>query len=167
LKLISQFARLKICTLALSPVARCCEHGNEHSGSIIWKYLLTIWVAKSFLQRSKVIFHITSTHTCSTQLKTYPLVCMTCWCGIIISETSSVSWGLAGRIWARTGCQFNISCQVQFATGDCGDRLECNGAGGEPQASVAEITLNGPGGLDYYNVSIVDGFNVGLQVSCS
>jgi hypothetical protein len=32
---------------------------------------------------------------------------------------------------------------------------------------VAEITLNGPGGLDYYNVSIVDGFNVGLQVSCS
>jgi hypothetical protein len=42
LKPIFQIFLLKICTEALNPVAGCCEHGNEHPGSIMWKNLLTI-----------------------------------------------------------------------------------------------------------------------------
>jgi hypothetical protein len=42
--------------------------------------------------------------------------------------------------------------------------LECNGAGGEPPATLAEIRLNGAGGLDFYDISLVDGFNVPVQV---
>lgn len=70
----------------------------------------------------------------------------------------------AGRIWARTGCNFNQNGQGHCETGDCGDRLQCNGAGGVPPATLAEVTLRGSGGQDYYDVSLVDGFNVPVQV---
>nr|QGX74964.1 thaumatin [Oryctes rhinoceros] len=63
----------------------------------------------------------------------------------------------AGRFWARTWCSWdNFFCE----TGDCGFRLECAGNGGAPPVSLAEITLRGWGGLDYYDISLVDGFNV-------
>jgi hypothetical protein len=42
--------------------------------------------------------------------------------------------------------------------------LQCNGAGGVPPVTLAEITLNGAGGKDFYDVSLVDGFNVPVQV---
>ena len=42
--------------------------------------------------------------------------------------------------------------------------MRCNGAGGVPPVTLAEITLNGAGGLDFYDVSLVDGFNVPVQV---
>jgi hypothetical protein len=42
--------------------------------------------------------------------------------------------------------------------------LQCNGAGGVPPVTLAEITLNGAGGNDFYDVSLVDGFNVPVQV---
>lgn len=43
--------------------------------------------------------------------------------------------------------------------------MECNGAGGVPPVSLAEITLRGWGGLDYYDISLVDGFNVRVKVN--
>ncbi|XP_042009477.1 pathogenesis-related thaumatin-like protein 3.5 [Salvia splendens] len=66
-----------------------------------------------------------------------------------------------GRIWARTGCDFghNGTCQ----TGDCGPRLRCT-APGQPPASIAEFSLGGGGGTDYYDVSLVDGFNLPVLV---
>ncbi|KAL3846041.1 hypothetical protein ACJIZ3_003444 [Penstemon smallii] len=71
--------------------------------------------------------------------------------------------GWSGRIWARTGCTFdpatgNGSCQ----TGDCGGRFECNGIGATPPASLFEITLGIGDGIDFYDVSIVDGYNLPL-----
>jgi hypothetical protein len=42
--------------------------------------------------------------------------------------------------------------------------LKCNGAAGDPPATQVEITLNGDGEKDYYYVSLVDGFNVPVQV---
>ena len=71
-------------------------------------------------------------------------------------------WG--GRFWARTRCNFDASGQGFCVTGDCGNKLECNGAGGIPPVTLAEITLNGAGGKDFYDVSLVDGFNVPVQV---
>ena len=85
-------------------------------------------------------------------------------CNILFQRTVNVADGWAGRVWARTGCNFDGSGQGHCATGDCGDKLECNGAGGVPPVTLAEITLNGAGGKDFYDVSLVDGFNVPVQV---
>ncbi|KAJ7541405.1 hypothetical protein O6H91_10G058200 [Diphasiastrum complanatum] len=80
------------------------------------------------------------------------------------SSSLTVPFGWSGRMWARTGCQFDSGGQGSCLTGDCGNKLQCNGIGGEPPASLVEITLNGAAGLDFYDVSLVDGFNVPLNL---
>ena len=45
-------------------------------------------------------------------------------------------------------------------TGDCGGRLECDGSGATPPASLFEITLGQGNDKDFYDVSIVDGYNL-------
>lgn len=72
--------------------------------------------------------------------------------------------GWSGRFWARSGCKFNQSGkQGNCTTGDCGGGLlECNGAGGAPPASLAEFTLDSP--EDFYDVSLVDGFNMPVSI---
>jgi hypothetical protein len=47
---------------------------------------------------------------------------------------------------------------------DAGNRIECNGAGGEPPASLAEMTFTGDGGKDFYDVSLVDGYNLPIKM---
>lgn len=71
--------------------------------------------------------------------------------------------GWSGRFWARTGCNFDASGNGQCSTGDCGRSLNCTG-GGVPPVSLAEFTLNGSGGKDFYDVSLVDGYNVGVGI---
>ncbi|KAL5569038.1 hypothetical protein UlMin_025613 [Ulmus minor] len=72
----------------------------------------------------------------------------------------------SGRIWGRQGCCFNPqtgegSCQ----TGDCAGLLNCNGIAGNPPATVVEITLSTPkSSLHYYDVSLVDGFNLPVSM---
>ncbi|CAH1101162.1 unnamed protein product [Psylliodes chrysocephalus] len=66
----------------------------------------------------------------------------------------------AGRFWGRTWCDPNTNYCL---TGDCGSRIECQGNGGAPPASLAEITLKGAGGLDFYEISLVDGFNLAIS----
>lgn len=75
---------------------------------------------------------------------------------------SSVPTGWSGRIWARTGCNFDASGIGTCQTGDCGGRLECNGSGASPPASLFEITLGTGDMKDFYDVSIVDGYNLPL-----
>lgn len=88
--------------------------------------------------------------------------------GFRLDNGQRVSVGVAddwaGRFWGRTGCNFNQNGQGHCATGDCGDKLQCNGAGGVPPATLVEVTLRGSGGQDFYDVSLVDGFNVPLQI---
>ncbi|KAJ9585053.1 hypothetical protein L9F63_020608 [Diploptera punctata] len=74
------------------------------------------------------------------------------------SISTDDSW--AGRFWGRTGCN---SGTQHCDSGDCGNKLECAGAGGIPPVTLIEFTLNGWQGLDYYDVSLVDGFNVAAQ----
>lgn len=76
-----------------------------------------------------------------------------------MSVHSADNW--AGRFWGRTWCNSNTQ---HCLTGDCGNKLQCNGAGGVPPASLAEITLKGAGGLDFYDISLVDGFNTEISV---
>ncbi|PSN38884.1 Thaumatin-like protein [Blattella germanica] len=79
-------------------------------------------------------------------------------------ETVMTDDDWAGRFWVRTGCSFDENGNGHCETGDCGNKLECAGAAGEPPATLVEFTLNGAGGQDFYDVSLVDGFNVGIQV---
>ncbi|XP_054789272.1 pathogenesis-related thaumatin-like protein 3.5 [Prosopis cineraria] len=72
--------------------------------------------------------------------------------------TAPVGW--SGRIWARTGCKFDSSGNGSCVTGACGSSLKC-AASGKPPASLAEFTLVAS---DYYDVSLVDGFNVPVAV---
>jgi len=70
--------------------------------------------------------------------------------------------GWSGRFWGRTGCVFDASGAGSCATGDCGRGLTCNGAGGAPPATLAEFTI---GDTDFYDVSLVDGYNVPLSIT--
>lgn len=73
------------------------------------------------------------------------------------------SW--AGRLWARTICSTDPSGRFTCATGDCGSgTVECSGNGAAPPATLAEFTLNGDSGLDFYDVSLVDGYNAPMLV---
>ncbi|KAH9682806.1 hypothetical protein WN943_028757 [Citrus x changshan-huyou] len=70
--------------------------------------------------------------------------------------------GWSGRIWARTGCSFDEFGVGSCQTGDCGGRLQCDGSGATPPASLFEITLGKGNDKDFYDVSIVDGYNLPL-----
>ncbi|KAL9242098.1 hypothetical protein vseg_016133 [Gypsophila vaccaria] len=74
------------------------------------------------------------------------------------------SW--SGRIWARTQCSVDGATQkFVCATADCGSgQIPCNGKGAIPPASLVEFTLNGAGNMDFYDVSLVDGFNLPVSV---
>ncbi|VFQ81939.1 unnamed protein product [Cuscuta campestris] len=83
------------------------------------------------------------------------------------SRAFQVSSSWSGRIWGRTGCTFDpVTGQGSCATADCGsNQMECNGAGATPPATLAEFTVGGPAGTpDFYDVSLVDGFNLPMQV---
>lgn len=70
--------------------------------------------------------------------------------------------GWHGRFWGRTGCSFDGSGKGKCETGDCGGLAKCSGVGGQPPATLAEFSLGPP--LDYYDVSLVDGYNLRVSV---
>ncbi|KAL3505261.1 hypothetical protein ACH5RR_035102 [Cinchona calisaya] len=81
--------------------------------------------------------------------------------GATIQLSAPAGW--SGRFWARTGCNFDDSGHGKCSTGDCG-ALKCIG-GGEPPVSLAEFTIaSGTVDKDFYDVSLVDGYNVGIGV---
>ncbi|KAL9244859.1 hypothetical protein vseg_018580 [Gypsophila vaccaria] len=84
------------------------------------------------------------------------------------SRTLQAPTGWSGRFWARTGCTLNPSSNLFYcATADCGSgAVECSGSGAEPPATLAEFTL-GSGSDDFYDVSLVDGYNIPLLVEAS
>ncbi|TYJ19855.1 hypothetical protein E1A91_A09G219900v1 [Gossypium mustelinum] len=86
----------------------------------------------------------------------------------------SVPAGWSGRIWGRTGCKFDANGVGLCQTGDCGGRLQCDGNGATPPASLFEITLGSGNEQDFYDVSLVDGYNLpifaaprGVHGSCN
>jgi hypothetical protein len=99
------------------------------------------------------------------KLNSYPLLFTTCWLVIFFFQKSvQISDGWAGKFWGRTGCVFDINGHGHCDTGDCGKKMECNGAPGVSPFNQAEIRLNAIGKLDIYHVSVVDGFNIPVQV---
>ncbi|KAK9147811.1 hypothetical protein Scep_006568 [Stephania cephalantha] len=77
----------------------------------------------------------------------------------------NVNPGTAGaRIWARTNCNFDGSGRGSCQTGDCGGVLECRGYG-QPPNTLAEYALNQFNNMDFFDISLVDGFNVPMDFS--
>ncbi|CAN6442575.1 unnamed protein product [Victoria cruziana] len=71
----------------------------------------------------------------------------------------------SGRIWGRTGCHYSHA-GFRCATGDCGGRIECGGAGGAAPATLAQFSVHHPHtDLSSYSVSLVDGFNLPMTVT--
>ena len=68
----------------------------------------------------------------------------------------------AARIWARTGCQFDAAGRGSCRTGDCGGVLRCTGYGRAPN-TLAEFALNQFNNLDFFDISLIDGFNVPMS----
>ncbi|KAK2656999.1 hypothetical protein Ddye_010051 [Dipteronia dyeriana] len=83
------------------------------------------------------------------------------------STSLSVPASWSGRFWGRTFCSQDATTnKFTCVTGNCGSgTLECSGTGAAPPATLAEFTLNGAGGLDFYDVSLVDGYNLPMLIS--
>ncbi|KAF8666210.1 hypothetical protein HU200_053740 [Digitaria exilis] len=83
-----------------------------------------------------------------------------------LDAPSSGAW--SGTFWARTGCAVDSSTgRFSCATADCGSGdVACEGRGPSPPVTLVEVTLAG-GGQDFYDVSLVDGFNVPVRVAPS
>ncbi|KAI0256168.1 thaumatin-like protein [Lactifluus subvellereus] len=73
----------------------------------------------------------------------------------------------AGRIWARRDCDFTTNPGPNSCLdGGCNGGLLCdpNTGTGVPPATIAEFTLDAAQGLDFYDVSLVDGYNLPMRV---
>ncbi|GKD00522.1 P21-like protein, partial [Tanacetum coccineum] len=68
------------------------------------------------------------------------------------------------RIWPRTNCNFDGSGRGWCQTGDCNGLLQCQNYGTPPN-SLAEYALNQFMNLDFFDISLIDGFNVPMEFS--
>ncbi|ESQ47233.1 hypothetical protein EUTSA_v10028225mg [Eutrema salsugineum] len=74
----------------------------------------------------------------------------------------SSSW--TGSIWGRSFCSTNTTGGFSCATGDCGSgKIECSKAG-TPPATLAEFSLASFDGKDFYDITVVDGYNLPMLV---
>ncbi|KAL9107750.1 MAG: hypothetical protein Q9227_007372 [Pyrenula ochraceoflavens] len=89
--------------------------------------------------------------------------------GDSLNQTVSADW--QGRVWGRTNCSFNADGTAPAnnapgkacLTGDCGGTVTCKGTGETP-ASLAEFTLQTTSGQTFYDLSLVDGYNVPMGI---
>ncbi|MFC1418013.1 thaumatin family protein [Streptacidiphilus cavernicola] len=75
------------------------------------------------------------------------------------SLTVGNSWG--GRIWGRTGC--TTDAHGSCLTGDC--TTSCSGP--TTPTTLGEFTFNAFDGMDFYDVSMVDGANLPMYINIS
>ncbi|KAA8522371.1 hypothetical protein F0562_013268 [Nyssa sinensis] len=66
------------------------------------------------------------------------------------------------RIWARTNCIFDEAGRGKCETGDCDGLLECKGYGSPPNTLI-EYAFNQFNNMDFFDISLVDGFNVPVE----
>ncbi|KAG8989795.1 hypothetical protein FRB94_014007 [Tulasnella sp. JGI-2019a] len=74
----------------------------------------------------------------------------------------------AGRIWGRRDCDFSTNPGPNSCIdGGCNGGLLCdpNTGTGVPPATLAEFTLSASSGLNYYDVSLVDGYNLPISIT--
>ncbi|XP_047053733.1 G-type lectin S-receptor-like serine/threonine-protein kinase SD2-5 isoform X1 [Lolium rigidum] len=67
-----------------------------------------------------------------------------------------------GRLWGRTGCSFHGKGGQSCQTGDCGGVLACTD-NGQPPISLAEFKIGQGQTDDFFDISLVNGFNVPMD----
>ncbi|CAO2652396.1 Nn.00g006790.m01.CDS01 [Neocucurbitaria sp. VM-36] len=84
------------------------------------------------------------------------------------NQTVSEDW--QGRVWGRTNCSFNADGSGPAEgrgkacySGDCNGILNCR-VGGDVPVSLAEFTLDAGDGHTYYDISLVDGYNIPMAI---
>jgi hypothetical protein len=82
--------------------------------------------------------------------------------GASLSFTVPDHWDV--RVWARTGCSFDAAGDGHCTTGDCG-RFQCGSTWGEFPSTLAEFNLNAWNGMDFYDVSLVEGNNLPMWIN--
>jgi hypothetical protein len=80
------------------------------------------------------------------------------------SVTITTPNNLNTRFWGRTGCSFSSAGVGHCQTGDCGGVFQCKGWGTIP-ATLAEVNFDAWDGLDFYDVSMVDGSNLPMYIN--
>jgi hypothetical protein len=80
------------------------------------------------------------------------------------SVTITTPNNLNTRFWGRTGCTFSSAGTGHCQTGDCGGLFQCKGWGTIP-ATLAEVNFDAWKGLDFYDVSMVDGSNLPMYIN--
>lgn len=70
----------------------------------------------------------------------------------------------AGRLWARTGCNFLPNGNGICLTGDCNGKYKCEVSGDAP-TTLAEFNFDVNGNQVVYDGSNVDGFNIPMNIS--
>ena len=81
------------------------------------------------------------------------------------SLTLDVQAPWKGQFWARTRCSTN-SGKFTCETADCSTgQVTCNGNLAILPASLVEISIAARGGTDFYDVHLVDGFNLPVSVA--
>jgi hypothetical protein len=71
------------------------------------------------------------------------------------------------RVWARTGCVFDGTGAGHCVTGDCAGHFQCGRTWGQFPDTLAEFNLNAWQGMDFYDVSLVEGNNLPMYVNYS
>ncbi|MHB9860244.1 thaumatin family protein [Streptomyces sp. YIM S03343] len=79
--------------------------------------------------------------------------------GQSMSVAVANNWG--GRIWGRTGCASTAASHC--ASGDC--TSVCDGP--NPPTTLGEFTFDAYAGMDFYDVSMVDGSNLPMYINVS
>ncbi|MFK0281846.1 thaumatin family protein [Streptomyces sp. NPDC090499] len=82
--------------------------------------------------------------------------------GADLSFTIPDHWDV--RLWARTGCSFDAAGDGDCLTGGCG-HFQCGSTWGEFPSTLAEFNLNAWNGMDFYDVSLVEGNNLPMWIN--
>ncbi|GJW95294.1 G-type lectin S-receptor-like serine/threonine-protein kinase [Tanacetum coccineum] len=81
----------------------------------------------------------------------------------VVNECGFTVWpGILGRPVLNvsgTGCTFQCVGHGSCATGDCGGEMECNGRNYTQPVTILELDVNTVT-YDFYNVSLMKGFNL-------
>ena len=90
-----------------------------------------------------------------------------CQAGVCVNSVRlSLGQGWSGRFWGRTNCS-GSGASLTCSTGDCAGQLDCNANGGRSAntATLFEPTMAAANGIDFYDVSVVSGYNLQMKVT--
>ncbi|KAG0457445.1 hypothetical protein HPP92_022286 [Vanilla planifolia] len=81
------------------------------------------------------------------------------------SSCLSAPPGWSGRFWGRAFCSTDSSGRFSCLSGDCSaGQVSCNGSTAVPPVTMVEITIGSCSWQDFYDVSLVDGYNLPISV---